>query len=153
MTLLTSLVAAAPVGPQPLDPALTGTAATVATVVAGALVLTGALWVLISAIAMHRVRDAVSRVNALGPATGMGVTSIVLGAWVHRLTVHPFGWLDQGKVLLTLAALLVVSSVASNTLGRAAVLSGADFDPTTAPNDLLEPPEEGRDAGGPVNTG
>ena len=40
---------------------------------------------------------------------------------------------------LVFAALLVVSSVASNALSRAAVLSGAEIDPRTSPNDLLDP--------------
>ncbi|MBM6547225.1 monovalent cation/H(+) antiporter subunit G [Janibacter sp. YIM B02568] len=118
---------------------LTGGPATVATVVAAVLVLGGALWVLVSAVAMHRVTDALSRVNALGPATGVGLPWIVVGAWLHSLTVHPFAWLDVVKVGVTVAALLVVSSVASNALSRAAVLSGAEIDPRTAPNDLLDP--------------
>ena len=36
-------------------------------------------------------------------------------------------------------SLLIVSSVASNVLARASVLSGAETDPETSPNDLLEP--------------
>ena len=72
-----------------------------------------------------------------------GLTSIVLGAYLHSLTVHAFSWLDLVKVLLTLGALLLVSSVASNTLSRAAVLSGAEFDPQTRPNDLTGAPPPG----------
>lgn len=131
--------AAGPVTPGAVEPMLTGGPATVATVVAAVLVLGGALWVLVSAVAMHRVTDALSRVNALGPATGVGLPWIVVGAWLHSLTVHPFAWLDVVKVGVTVAALLVVSSVASNALSRAAVLSGAEIDPRTAPNDLLDP--------------
>lgn len=131
--------AAGPVTPGAVEPMLTGLPATVATVVAAVLVLGGALWVLVSAVAMHRVTDALSRVNALGPATGVGLPWIVVGAWLHSLTVHPFAWLDVVKVGVTVAALLVVSSVASNALSRAAVLSGAEIDPRTAPNDLLDP--------------
>ena len=139
MSLLAALAAVGPVTPDPADPMLTGLPATVATVVAAVLVLGGALWVLVSAVAMHRVTDALSRVNALGPATGVGLPWIVVGAWLHSLTVHPFAWFDVVKVGVTVAALLVVSSVASNALSRAAVLSGAEIDPRTAPNDLLDP--------------
>ena len=139
MSLLAALAAVGPVTPDPADPMLTGLPATVATVIAAFLVLGGALWVLVSAVAMHRVTDALSRVNALGPATGVGLPWIVVGAWLHSLTVHPFAWLDVVKVGVTVAALLVVSSVASNALSRAAVLSGAEIDPRTAPNDLLDP--------------
>lgn len=131
-------VITAPTAPGDVAPALDGLPATIATVIAAVLVLTGAAWVLVSAIAMHRVRDAISRVNALGPATGMGVPSLVIGAWLHSLTTGPFAWLDLGKVTLTVAAMLLVSSVASNVLARAAILSGAPFDPGTEPNDLLD---------------
>lgn len=134
------LVAAAdPITPHLREPMLDGAAATVALVVAAVLVLAGACWVLVSAVAMHRVSDALSRVNALGPATGVGLPWIVIGAWLHTLTVHPFAWVDVAKVAVTIVALLIVSSVASNVLARASVLSGAETDPETSPNDLLEP--------------
>ena len=143
MTLIDIVTASEPIEPEVVAPALDGLPATVASVVAAVLVLSGAVWVLLSAVAMHRVRDALSRINALSPATGMGLTSIVLGAYLHSLTVHAFSWLDLVKVLLTLGALLLVSSVASNTLARAAVLSGAEFDPQTRPNDLTGAPPPG----------
>ncbi len=134
------LVAAAdPITPHLREPMLDGAAATVASVVAAVLVLAGACWVLVSAVAMHRLTDALSRVNALGPATGVGLPWIVIGAWLHSLTVHPFAWVDVVKVAVTIVALLIVSSVASNVLARASVLSGAETDPETSPNDLLEP--------------
>lgn len=139
LALLTSLVAADPVAPQVREPMLDGAAGAVATVIAAVLVLGGACWVLVSAVAMHRVSDALSRVNALGPATGVGLPWIVLGAWLHSLTVNPFAWVDVAKVAVTIVALLIVSSVASNTLARASVLSGAQTDPATSPNDLLDP--------------
>lgn len=139
LTMLGLLAAAEPIAPKPGDPMLDGAAATVASVVAAVLVLGGACWVLVSAVAMHRLTDALSRVNALGPATGVGLPWIVIGAWLHSLTVHPFAWVDVGKVAVTIVALLIVSSVASNALARASVLSGAEIDPATSPNDLLEP--------------
>lgn len=139
LTMLGLLAAAEPITPQPGDPMLDGAAATVASVVAAVLVLGGACWVLVSAVAMHRVSDALSRVNALGPATGVGLPWIVIGAWLHSLTVHPFAWVDVAKVAVTIVALLIVSSVASNALARASVLSGAETDPETSPNDLLKP--------------
>lgn len=111
-------------------------------IVAGVLVITGALWVLVSAVAMHRVGDAVTRINALSPATGMGLTSIVAGAWVHRLTIDGFTLVGLLKAAVTICALLLVSSVASNTLGRAAVLSGAPVDPRTSPDELRDPVED-----------
>lgn len=137
--MLGLLAAAEPIAPQPGDPMLDGAAATVASVVAAVLVLGGACWVLVSAVAMHRLTDALSRVNALSAATGVGLPWIVIGAWLHSLTVHPFAWVDIAKVAVTIVALLIVSSVASNVLARASVLSGAEIDPEASPNDLLEP--------------
>ena len=109
MTTLVHLVAALPVAgpitPEAAQPALEGVAAVVVTAVAAVLVLLGAVWVLLSAIAMHRVGDALSRVNALGPATGVGIPWIVIGAWLHNLTVHAFSWIDVVKVAITLGAI------------------------------------------------
>ena len=49
------------------------------------------------------------------------------------------GWrrsVAAGLVTLAVLASLVISSVASNTLGRAAYRSGAPLDPKTDPNEL-----------------
>lgn len=110
-------------------------------VLIGALCLGGALLILLSAIAMLRERDAVSRINVLSPATGMGLPLIVVAAYLQRLTLTEFSFAGLAKVLVTLAALLVVSSVASNTLARAAYLSGAPVHPATDPQDLAREPD------------
>jgi len=44
--------------------------------------------------------------------------------------------MDLIKLILAVLASLIVSSVASNTLGRAAYRSGAPVDPKTEPNEL-----------------
>ncbi|WP_370890967.1 cation:proton antiporter [Janibacter sp. GXQ6167] len=111
----------------------------IAEIVAAILVISGALWVLVSAVAIRRVPDALSRINSLSPATGMGLTSIVAGAWVHKLAQVGFDLTGTIKMVITIIALLLVSSVASNTLSRAAVMSGAKVDPRTNPDDLYEP--------------
>jgi len=104
--------------------------------VSGALFILGGLAVLVSAIGMLRVRDAVSRVNSLGPATAVGVPMIILGALIYEYFQDGVGWMDYVKVVLSVNSALVVSSVASNTLGRAAYRSGARLDPKTHPNEL-----------------
>lgn len=106
-----------------------------------ALCIGGALLVLLSAVAMLRERDAYARINVLSPATGMGLPMIVVGAYLHKLTVSGFSGAALVKLLVTLAALLIVSSVASNTLARAAYLSGAPVDPRTRPQDLANEPD------------
>ncbi len=116
------------------------TVPTVITVLVPVLCVVGALLVLLSALAMLRERDAFARINVLGPATGMGLPLIVIAAYLHQLTVAGFSVVGLVKLLVTLAALLVVSSVASNTLARAAYLSGAPVYPGTDPQDLAERP-------------
>lgn len=109
---------------------------------AAVLVVVGALFVLGSAIAMHRQRDALARVNVLTPATGMGVPLIVIGAFLQRWAVSEFAWTDLLKTLVTVASLLVVSSVASNVLARSTYLSGAAVAPQTRPQELAQEPSK-----------
>lgn len=108
--------------------------------IASVLIMLGSLLVLTSAVAMFRQRDALSRVNVLSPATGLGLPMIVTAASLHRWSTTGFAWLDLGKTLLTIVALLIVSSVASNILARATYLSGAPVHPITDPQDLARDP-------------
>lgn len=111
-------------------------AETIAKIVASVLFISGGVAVLVSAVGMLRVRDAVSRVNSLGPATAVGVPFIIVAALIYEHFTTGVGWMDYVKVILSVTAALVVSSVASNTLGRAAYRSGARLDPKTDPNEL-----------------
>lgn len=110
-------------------------------VVVGALVVVGAFVVLASAIAMMRARDALTRINVLSPATGLGLPLVVVGAYVHKVALSGFSAWGFFQMLLTILALLIVSSVASNTLARAAYASGAKVDPRTRPQDLAREPD------------
>lgn len=103
---------------------------------AGGLVVVGSLGFLVSAVALLRVRDAVSRVNSMGPATAVGLPLILTGALIQQSLTNGWSWLALVKVVLAIAGSVVVSSVASNTLGRAAYRSGAPIDPATDPNEL-----------------
>ena len=87
--------------------------------VAGVMVVVGALFVLVSAIAMLRQRDAFSRINVMSPATGFGLPLIVVAAFLHRIALGVATWGDGLKTVVTVIALLVVSSVATNILARA----------------------------------
>ena len=109
--------------------------------VAGLLMLLGSLYVAVTAIGMLRSRDAISRVNNLSPATGAGLPLIIIGAAVHDLAAGDLSVLDGVKAALAVGAVLVVSSVASNMLGRAAYRSQQELDPRTLSN-ALEPFEE-----------
>ncbi len=104
--------------------------------VAGLLMLLGSLFYAVTAIGMLRSRDAISRVNYLSPATGAGLPLIILGAVVHDLVAGDLTVLDGVKAALAVGAALVVSSVASNILARAAYRSQQGLDPRTASNAL-----------------
>ena len=110
----------------------------VLTIIVGILAIGGALCVLVSAIAMLRVDDALSRINVLSPATGLGLPAIVLAAYLNHVNEAGMDWVDLIKVLVAIAGFIIMSSVASNTLGRATYRSGAPIDPDTSPNELAE---------------
>lgn len=105
---------------------------------AGLLMLLGSLFFAVAAVGMLRSRDAISRVNNLSPATGAGLPLIIIGAAVHDLAAGDLSVLDGIKAALAVGAALVVSSVASNMLGRAAYRSQQELDPRTMSN-ALEP--------------
>ena len=95
-------------------------------ILASVLAVLGAVLVLSVAVAQFRARDAVSRINALGPATALGLPLILVAA--------ALGWTATDG--FAVMALLIVSSVASNVLARATVRTDARLDPRTEPNDL-----------------
>lgn len=109
----------------------------------GVLVVVGALFMFTSAVLMLREGDAYTRINILSPATGMGLPLIVIAAWLDKLSLRGFEWMPLLQTIVTVAALLVVSSVASNILARGAYLSGAPVDPRTDPQDLANDPDRG----------
>ena len=113
----------------------------VGAVVAGVLMLLGSLFFAVTAIGMLRSGDAISRVNNLTPATGAGLPLLIVGAVVHDLSAGDLTVLDGVKAVLSIGAALVVSSVASNMLGRAAYRTQQEIDPRTVGN-ALEPFEE-----------
>ncbi|WP_193103733.1 monovalent cation/H(+) antiporter subunit G [Brachybacterium sp. FME24] len=107
------------------------------------LLVGGAFWMLTAALSMFHARDSLSRINVLSPATGLGLPMIVVGAFLEHLRVDGFATGLLLKTVITVLALVIVSSVASNVLARAAYLSGAPVDPRTAPQDLERAPGEG----------
>ncbi len=115
------------------------------TVLIGVLSIGGAGFVLVSAVAMLRTRDALSRVNVMSPAAGVGLPAIIAAAFVHHTWQYGFEPLDLFKSLVAVTGFVIISSVASNTLARAAYRSGAPLDPATDPNDLaVDPGDPGR---------
>jgi multicomponent Na+:H+ antiporter subunit G len=114
---------------------------TLATVLVGIFGITGSLLLLASALAMFRVRDALSRINVFSPATGLGMPLIVAAAYVFDLYSNGFSWASLLMAVVAVLCLIIVSSVASNTLARSTVLSGQPVYRRTSPNRLAVPPE------------
>lgn len=112
----------------------------VAITLVGVFGITGSLLMLCSAIAMFRVRDALSRINVFSPATGLGMPLIVAAAYVYVLHSEGFAWGSLLMAIVAVVCLIIVSSVASNTLARSSVLSGQPIYRKTAPNRLARPP-------------
>lgn len=87
-------------------------------ILTGVLALLGAVFVFVSARAMYLAPDAISQINMLGPATGVGLPLLILANLVHSWGVH--GW-ETGEFLRAIGAiflLLVVQSVGSYIMGR-----------------------------------
>ncbi|WP_062242264.1 cation:proton antiporter [Brevibacterium epidermidis] len=114
---------------------------TLATILVGIFGITGSLLLLASALAMFRVRDALSRINVFSPATGLGMPLIVMAAYVFDLYSSGFSWVSLIMAIIAVLCLIIVSSVASNTLARSALLSGQPVYRKTSPNRLATPPE------------
>lgn len=112
-----------------------------ATTLVGIFGITGSLLLLGSALAMFRVRDALSRINVFSPATGLGMPLIVAAVYVYDIHTEGFSWSSLLMAAVAVLCLIIVSSVASNTLSRASVLSGQPVFRKTAPNRLARPPE------------
>ena len=100
------------------------------------LALLGAALVLSVAVAQFRARDAVSRINALGPATALGLPLILVAASLGWTATQGFDLMLWIKTAVAVIALMIVSSVASNVLARATCRTDAKLDPETVPNDL-----------------
>lgn len=104
--------------------------------VAGALAIGGAIFFLVSAVALYRVRDGLSKVNSLGPATAVGLPMVLIAAYIEEGIHEGWSLTHALAVLLAVGAAVIVSSIASNALGRATYRSGAPLDPQTDPNEL-----------------
>ena len=74
--------------------------------------------------------------NVFSPATGMGLPLIAVAVFVQLTASRGFSWWTLLITAVTVAALVIVSSLASNTLARAVYQSGAAVDERTQPQDL-----------------
>lgn len=88
-------------------------------IIAGILALTGAIFILVSAVAMYLAPDALSQVNMLGPALGMGIPMLVMADLVNSWSTEGFVWGDLVRAIVAVLALLVVQAAGSYVMGRA----------------------------------
>ncbi|WP_297007936.1 Na+/H+ antiporter subunit G [uncultured Corynebacterium sp.] len=90
-----------------------------AAVVVGVLALAGALFILVSAVAMYLAPDALSQVNMLGPAMGMGLPLLIIAHLVYSWTTTGFNLGELLEAVGAIGALLIVQAVGSYVVGRA----------------------------------
>lgn len=101
----------------------------------GVPALLGSLCFLVAAVSMTRARDALTRINMLSVATGLGMMLFIVAAYVHDLT-SGFRWAGLVMAVVAFGATVVVTTVASMTLARAAYRADHRLDPRTAYDDL-----------------
>jgi len=87
--------------------------------VAGIVVLTGSVFLLIGGIGVLRFPDFLTRVHAAGVCETLGSFTILLG-----LMLVGAGWLVTVKLMLILVFLMITSPVSSHALCRAALHDG-----------------------------
>lgn len=90
-----------------------------AVILTGILAITGSIFIFVTARAMYLAPDALSQVNMVGPAVGLGLPLLIAANLVYSFATEGFvlGYLIRAIVAIT--ALLVVSSVGSSVTGRA----------------------------------
>ena len=98
------------------------------TLLVGLLCLTGAGFVLVSAVAMLKARDGLSRINVLSAATGLGLPLIVLGAFAEDVRTNGFSWLDLVKVVIAVLGFIMLGDAV-----RDAVPPAREAPPREAP--------------------
>ena len=103
----------------------------------GVPALLGALCFLVAAVSMARAGDALTRINILSVATGLGMMLFIFSAYGHELR-SGFSWAQLLMALVALGATVVVTTVASMTLARAAYRADGRLDPLTAYDDIAE---------------
>ena len=88
-------------------------------IAAGVLAILGAFFIFVSARAMYLAPDALSQVNMVGPAVGVGIPLLIIANLLNSIAVEGFMWGHLIRAGLAIFALLVVSAVGSYVMGRA----------------------------------
>ena len=90
-----------------------------AVIVAGTLAIVGEMYVLVSARAMYLAPDALSQLNMVGPAVGVGMPLLIAANLVYSWSIEGFVLGHWIRAIVAIFALLVMSAVGSYAMGRA----------------------------------
>ncbi|MBB3116190.1 Na+/H+ antiporter subunit G [Corynebacterium bovis] len=90
-----------------------------AAVLIGVLAVCGSVMVLGSAVAMYLAPDALSQINMVGPAVGVGLPLLVAANLVYSWSTEGFILAEFVKAIVAIVALLVVAAMGSFIMGRA----------------------------------
>lgn len=102
-------------------------------VIAGALMLTGALLAVIAGIGLQRFPDVFARMHAATKPATLGLTLVLAGA---ALRIPDSG--SVAKLLLVIVLQLVTAPIGSHLVGRATYRAGTELSEQTAVDELAE---------------
>ena len=88
-------------------------------ITAGVLAILGAIFIFVSARAMYLAPDALSQVNMVGPAIGVGLPLLISANLVYSWSTEGFILGELIRAIVAITALLVVGAVGSYVMGRA----------------------------------
>lgn len=87
-------------------------------IISGLLALAGAVYVFVSARAMYLAPDAISQINMIGPAAGVGLPLLVLSNLVYSWGEVGFDLGTFFRAIVSIFMLLIVQAVGSYIMGR-----------------------------------
>lgn len=96
-----------------------------------ALIVLGALLFSTAGIGLFRLKDVYARSSAIATAAGLGISLVLIGAFV----LDP-SWPNAVKLVIAIVLQLLTSSAGSMAIARAAYLTGSPLRPETDPDEL-----------------
>lgn len=87
-------------------------------ILAGILIVIAGLLMLLTAVALWRAPDAITRANLLGPTTGVAVPLLVIASLIHDIGAGTFSVSSLIRALIAIAGLLAVLAIGSFIMGR-----------------------------------
>lgn len=106
-------------------------------IVSGALMLVGAVFVLLACLGLLRFDDLFSRVHSATKAITFGMALAMVGAALQLTQA-----VDIVRLLLAVALQLVSAPVSSHIVARAAYHAGTELSPLTSVDELVDHDEQ-----------